>query len=590
MKKLRLRKAIAIATFAVMTISPFYTVNAASELPDGLYQNEDGSYTLSTNGEVHTESDFSDFEVADDDAVIVNEETEDVEDIEDADVSDDYDEYSDDYDEYSEFYDTLQPYYDDYYIESYVADFIVDKDNTYHVTETITYNFVQPHHGPIRNIAINGERTYDDGSTAPIRSEVSNFKVSCDTASSHIASKAISDDSVEYTIGNENKTYTGEHTYTYTYDYKIWSKDPIEGNDEFYFNLVGTGWDCPIDYTQISVKFPEAVSEESLQSLGFSTGTEGSVSYNEDYLVTNVENASDGVIEVYYFTTLAPTEGLSMRMLFPEGYFTYEDNTPIANAIFVIICILLAGIVVFLLFKRPSEVVKPVMFYPPKVDGLELDPVETATIYNGTGDADVVSLIPYLANLGFLTFESEERGIGIFKQTVTTFKKNPDANVNELSNPCLEFFNGLFANGDEVSTLELEAYHFYRTIDKIRLRQSAIANKLWDGKARALWLITTILGGILSVANCFIYGRLTHTDSDAAMGFGFTLFGLISIVIGLNCVAPLIKKSKTTTIIGKAQNAIAALIPFLLFTFLGIIFYYVGVSGLTSSFVVCTVS
>ena len=40
----------------------------------------------------------------------------------------------------------------DYYIKSLFVDITVREDNVFDVTETCVYDFIQPHHGPVREI------------------------------------------------------------------------------------------------------------------------------------------------------------------------------------------------------------------------------------------------------------------------------------------------------------------------------------------------------------------------------------------------------------------------------------------------------
>lgn len=96
---------------------------------------------------------------------------------------------------YTDYDDVLD---DDYYIEKYHVDINVKKNNTFHITETLTYNFVQPHHGMTREIPLTHTREREDGSESVIKATVSHFK-----CSDRIAHKETDDEDYIVNIGNE---------------------------------------------------------------------------------------------------------------------------------------------------------------------------------------------------------------------------------------------------------------------------------------------------------------------------------------------------------------------------------------------------
>ena len=147
---------------------------------------------------------------------------------------------------------------DDYYIDTYHVDIEVEEDNTFHITETLTYNFVQDHHGMTRVIPLWHTRNREDGSDSKIYAKVSNVKCSDPIASTERDSK-------NYTIqvGSADTYVHGEKTYTLSYDYAM-GKDPLRNADELYFNIVGTEWECPIANISWEIHMPKTFDATSL--------------------------------------------------------------------------------------------------------------------------------------------------------------------------------------------------------------------------------------------------------------------------------------------------------------------------------------
>ena len=142
----------------------------------------------------------------------------------------------------------------DYYIKSLDVDITVHEDNVYDVTETYVYDFIEPHHGPVREIPTNHYREYGDGKKSYVIARVSDFQVTSPDANTEV-----SEEDGAYYIGSSDEDYTGEHTYVMSYTYSILSPDPLDDADELYYNIVGTGWACPIASVSWRITMPSAI-------------------------------------------------------------------------------------------------------------------------------------------------------------------------------------------------------------------------------------------------------------------------------------------------------------------------------------------
>lgn len=151
----------------------------------------------------------------------------------------------------------------DYTINNYNIDMIVNEDNTFDITETITAEFNEPKHGILRKIPILNSVTRLDGTTSNNIAKIKNINVNENYTESY------KDNFKIIKIGDADKKITGSHTYIIKYNYNI-GKDPLKNEDELYFNLIGDGWDTTINNISFKITMPKPF-DKSL--LGFSSGT-----------------------------------------------------------------------------------------------------------------------------------------------------------------------------------------------------------------------------------------------------------------------------------------------------------------------------
>lgn len=323
----------------------------------------------------------------------------------------------------------------DYVINSYNIDMVVNENNTFDITETITVYFNVSKHGIFRKISLKNSITRLDGTKSKNKAQISNISVDEDyTTYNENGYKVIK-------IGDANNTFIGSKTYTIKYTYNI-GKDPVKNADELYFNLIGDEWDTVINNISFKITMPK-VFDKSL--LGFSSGQTGSTnSSNVRYNV--VGNTITGTVN----NTLKPGEALTIRLTLPDKYFVGAGLKIDKFSVFVVaVCL----VCVFIAFRwwskygKDDEVIEAVEFYPPE----EYNSAEVGFLYEGTAsDESIISLLIYLADKGYLQIEekmlfSKSKGFRITKL------KEYDGN-----NECEKiFFYGLFKN-DNVGIINME--------------------------------------------------------------------------------------------------------------------------------------
>lgn len=315
----------------------------------------------------------------------------------------------------------------DYVINNYNINMVVNENNTFDITETITANFNVSKHGIYRKIPLKNTITRLDGTKSNNSAKISNISVNANyTISNEDGYKVIK-------IGDSDKTLTGSHTYTIKYTYNI-GKDPLKDADELYFNLIGNEWDTIINKASFTITMPKSFDKSTL---GFSSGNVGSTASS------NITYSVDGnVITGNTINTLNVGQALTVRLTLPEGYFIGTSSNIDVFSIFVIILCAIFVLIADRLwakYGKDEQVIETVEFYPPE----GYNSAEVGFLYDGSVDTKgVISLLIYLANKGYLKIEeTEEKGLFLKSKGFRITKlKEYDGN-----NECERiFFNGLF--------------------------------------------------------------------------------------------------------------------------------------------------
>lgn len=356
--------------------------------------------------------------------------------------------------------------YKEYVIDAYDVNIKVNENNTLDITETITAYFNVQKHGIFRKIPLRNEVRRLDGTTTKNRVKVSALQVNEQYTTSRTT------DYLEVKIGDPDNTLSGEKIYTISYTYNM-GKDPMKDYDEFYHDIIGSEWDTVIGNITFKITMPKDFDPSKL---GFSSGTVGSTGNSQ------VEYSINGnVITGKYNGELDAHEALTVRVELEEGYFVGAGfkNEPGIIALFLIplICFVIAFLI-WLKYGNDDEIVETIEFYPPT----NMNSLIVGFLYKGTAtDEDVVSLLIYLANQGYLKIEEIKRK-NKFAETgirITKLREYDGYDENERL-----FFNGLFKrrttsykkSEGKTSSDEYKEYvttsdlynNFYRTMNKIK--------------------------------------------------------------------------------------------------------------------------
>lgn len=425
----------------------------------------------------------------------------------------------------------------DYVIDKYDINIIVNENNTFDITETITAYFNVAKHGIYRTIPLKNRITRLDGTTSTNRTQVSNLSVDNEYSTSR------QNGNYKIQIGSANHTVTGEQTYVIKYTYNL-GKDPVKNYDELYYNLIGTEWDTVIGGITFTITMPKDFDSSKL---GFSSGISGSTNNSNVKYIVN-----DNTIKGSYNGILGIGKALTVRCELDEGYFVdagLSVNSIDCLLFLIPILFLVIAILLWYKFGRDDQVIETVEFYPPT----GFNSLEVGYLYKGKADnQDVTSLLIYLANGGYIKIdETEEKSL--FSKSkgfkITKLKEYDGNNVNEQL-----FLKGLFTkeptftslfkkeqdtsndNINEVTSIDLYD-NFYLTMNRIlsNINNNDNHNKIFEKKAssKKIFIILMIIATycLITILPIFTYGEpATLLFALLFPGIGFTV--MFSMLFG----------------------------------------------------------
>lgn len=371
-----------------------------------------------------------------------------------------------------------------YDIDSYNINMIVNENNSFDITETITVFFHKKRHGIYRTIPIRNKIKRENGKSTVNHVKLRGISVDAPyKISKGFESKIIK-------IGDNNTTVQGKKTYTIKYNYDI-GKDPLKNEDELYFNLIGSEWDTSVDNITFTIAMPKQFDKSCLK---FVSG------YNTLKNIKNVNYTINGnIIKGSYDGTLPSGKILAIKISLPEGYFSGERiNIDVEEILKMVLCILLT-LIAYVIWKKYGEknddVVDTLEFEIP--DGL--NSIDIGYIYkNGSCNyKDVVSLLIYLANKGYLRIEETYKDNKNDDFKIIKLREYDGNNSDEKT-----FFNELFQEKNEVTNEDLKD-NFYMTVDKIVKNKNKRVDrkKLFNQKSLKMRIILMVILLIIFLAS-----------------------------------------------------------------------------------------
>lgn len=388
-----------------------------------------------------------------------------------------------------------------YYIKNYDVNITVNEDNSYHITENIDCFFNEYRHGIYRYIPVRFTVYRADESSSNVKVKIRHAKCSDKTSNS------IQNDNFVMQIGDEDETVIGEKSYTISYDYYV-GPDYLTDADEFYFNIIGDGWDTVIDKCNFTVTMPK---EFDSSKLGFSTGRYGNV--GTDIVDFKVDGK---VITGHTTAPLGEHEALTVRTELDEGYFTFDyAHEKMLDAFMIGLPAIAFAVVliIWLKFGKDKKVIETVEFYPPE----GMNSLEVSYWYNGKVEKkEIVAILIELANEGFIEI-NEDKGTYIHRL------RDYDGDDEDKR----QLFNSLFKKGKLKGTYVKELqYRMAGTAEKIANRYVVRVNqaKAFDSKSQLLRVLCWVISvGSFALSCCISTFTFVPKTTATALRIGFVL-------------------------------------------------------------------
>lgn len=364
----------------------------------------------------------------------------------------------------------------DYNMETdqYDVNIVIGDDGSYTVTEKIKVQFRNLRHGIYRYIPNKGTITiYDeDGKEQKL---VYHAKVKMKDSNTEYESSS-ENGNVVYRFGDED-TYVNRRTYEFTYQFIPEYQE--KSFHKIYYNIFPFQWQNQIpEGSSFRVEFPK---KTDISSLKFYCGQYGTVQNAEDILQLK-DDKDKNVLSGIVTKNLSLGEGITLYGEMEEGYFSEIHQPGLYKGILVItfaVLILTAGL--FIKAGRDERIIPSIQYQPPE----GLDSAAVGYVIDGSvEDKDIISLILYWADRGYLRIEEKKKG----KVALYKLQNIP----KDAPNYQKYMFDNLFKKKDCVKISSLK-YKFVDTLKVVRDQlKYYYKGKIYTTASKAARIITLI--------------------------------------------------------------------------------------------------
>lgn len=320
------------------------------------------------------------------------------------------------------------------------VDMVVNEDGSIEVTETLFVEFDRDMHGIYINLPTRYRMTWDDGVTKSYTFPISDIQVLSD----HEYDIESSLDGVQIRLGSED--YYANTLEMYAVRYTVHTRDlGLDGQQMLFYNIISGEWNTTIHRVEFSITMPKPFSTDDL----YFDGPMGVTQTSKGCFEVQIDG---NTITGTYFDSMEYREALTVLLHLPDQYFVFPQASSTLS-IGWIICGVAAVVtaLLFLKYGRDEAVIPVVSFTAPEGS----NSAEVGYIIDGTVDTkDVISLILYWANAGYLTIDETD-------DTLTLTKKQDLPESAKRYEKTM--FNALFRKRDQVTTKQLQE-KFYRTL------------------------------------------------------------------------------------------------------------------------------
>ncbi len=342
----------------------------------------------------------------------------------------------------------------DFVIRNYHSFVKLKVDGSFEVQEVITVYFNEPKHGIKRDIPLRYKVDPKVSGQLPDRwfNHVLFIKdISIKGAPIKVSYMGTG---VQLKIGDPDRLVEKE----VVYDIRYTIENGIlhgERQTEFYWNLIGTQWEVPIEEASFAVEIPSGITVGE-KDFEITTGT-----YGQKNEFSSAQ--WDGqILKGRSLVALGNGQGMTIAIRMPKGsiqaYPIYKIWFYHTKFLILPLLMLVCFLVIWRKYGWDRSMADMVAYLPPKgidsaLAGFALDIKAQRR--------DALSIIPYLGSQGYLEVDLREKD-HFWESDQITFKKLKNLPADAPSHQKL-FFDGLFEKGSSVELKDLKN-EFYTTL------------------------------------------------------------------------------------------------------------------------------
>lgn len=355
-----------------------------------------------------------------------------------------------------------------YYIKDSQISIEVGKNAVHTVNEEYTFNFMAPMHGFYRYIPTDYSQNH-----AKVINPSCSDRYSYENEDGYFIMK----------IGSESSVNEGLKDYEITYSYDL-GADRNQGYDEFYFNILGSDWEVPVEHVSFSIFVPCKAEEAKIWLTKGRYGSSSNGSYT-------VYEKSNGILISGEAFGFSPYEALTLRIQLPDGWYQGArepwDKRDLMRVVNPVVSIILLGMAIILwsMYGHDRIPIVSSKFEPPE----GMSPLAVGYLVDEkVDDKDLTAMFFYWADKGFITISEKKKDSFVFTKIADLPEDTPSFEKT--------LFYGMFRKRDEVTLDNLKNENFYEVLTNVKLEVLLYFRKdraLVSGKSRALNVLFTVL-------------------------------------------------------------------------------------------------
>ncbi len=290
------------------------------------------------------------------------------------------------------------------YIDSFIAEIVLEKDSSFSVTERIEYVFTGDKHGIYRFIPT----THPEPPPSSLKERYIDIEVMHVTQDGVPTPFETTYDSGEarVQIGDPQTTITGTHTYEINYRVRGGISFPKNAGADLYWNVTGNAWDVPIRHAEAHLMSPEGLFMRERACYKGAVG----ISSSCDQVI------DDGSGIRFIANDLMVHEGMTVSQSVNRTAVEQVELVRTKSLILIIPLLLIWFIGLSIFVYRYRNANKTGRTIIPQYEPYEgVKPMYTGLLFDGTLDPrDITACIVYLAEQGFISIKKIEYKVIFF--------------------------------------------------------------------------------------------------------------------------------------------------------------------------------